>query len=215
MSMFWGKGKKIGVEIGDYLNEMNNCIKLFHDFFVEFLRGAEDEKLKVMSQVVGDSEARCDDLRHDIERKLFGGALMPGARSDIFGLLESVDKVANKAEAVCDFIYLQNVQVPDELKKDYEELMSLTLQCTDSLGEALRSIFKNIKDAERLVVVVDDWESKVDDVERTLVKKIFNMNLELAHKMMLRDLVVEITAISDRAENASNLLEVMAVKRRA
>ncbi|MEW6203526.1 MAG: DUF47 family protein [bacterium] len=215
MSIFWGRGKKIGEDIEKYLNEMNNCLQLFRDFFHDFLGGVSDERLKEMTEKVGVSESRCDDIRHDIEKRLFSGALLPGVRGEIFALLEATDKVPNKAEAICDFIYLQNVQVPDNLKDDYGTLMDLTLKCTDSLSEALRTIFKDIREAERLVIVVDDRESDVDDCERALVKKIFNMDIELAQKMMLRDLVNEISAISDRAENASNCLEMLAVKRKA
>lgn len=44
--------------------------------------------------------------------EMYSGAFLPNFRGDLLGLIESVDKVANKAEYVADLIVLQNQKFP-------------------------------------------------------------------------------------------------------
>lgn len=215
MSMFWGKGREIGTNIIDFLQAIKDCAMLFDDFFTQYLGGEELEQLSDLVQHVRDAESRCDDVRHDIERHLFEGALMPAARSDIFGVLEAADKVPNKMESVCDFVFLQGIAIPDRFKPDFKELISKTLECTHAMTEALKALFENIHEAKQLSIIVDEKESEVDDIERAMIKKIFDHDLELAYKTQLRELVKQVTTIADRAENAANQVEVVAIRRKA
>ncbi|MEW5947086.1 MAG: DUF47 family protein [bacterium] len=213
--IFWGKGKEIEKRLGEYIREMNNCMKLFYDFCFAYLEKGCDEALREVNVAVRDAESRCDDIRHDIEHQLFQGALIPSYRGDIYSLLEAVDKVPNKAESTSDNISLQNVCVPDELKDDFRELLRRTTDCTLALSESLNCLFTNIRDAANLSKKVDELESAVDEHERMMIKKVFDMDVELALKMLLKELIIDVASIADRAENAANVLEMIAVKGKA
>lgn len=215
MTMFWGKGREVVAEIINFIQAILDCAMLFEDFFTRYLDGEAVEQLVDLVQHVRDAESHCDDVRHDIERQLFQGALMPAARGDIFNVLEAADKVPNKMESICDFVYLQSIAIPDQFKPDFKELISKTLECTKAMTEALKALFENVQEAKKLSIVVDEKESEVDDAERSLIKKIFDHDLELAYKMQLRELVKQVTTIADRAENAANQVEVVAIKRKA
>lgn len=215
-TMFWGKGREIGNRIDYFLQAVNDCAELFKDFFYRFLKGDNLEQLADLVTLVREAESRCDELRHDIETRLFEGALMPAARGDIFNVLETTDKVPNKMESVCDMVYLQGMKAPEFIREDMKLLVDRTMDCTRALTEALKSMFRDAHHAKELTTAVSERESEVDKVERDMVKKLFQReDLQLAEKMHLRELITQITAISDRAENAADRIEIMAVKRKA
>jgi uncharacterized protein Yka (UPF0111/DUF47 family) len=56
-------------------------------------------------------------------------------------------------------------------------------------------------------------ESELDEVEWQLSQRIFSTELDLAHKMHLRQLIDVIVAISDIAEDAAEVLETLVVKK--
>jgi len=55
-------------------------------------------------------------------------------------------------------------------------------------------------------------ESKIDDLEWALAKKVFISDLDFAHKIHLRQCLDRIVEISDRAENAADQLELVTLK---
>ena len=59
---------------------------------------------------------------------------------------------------------------------------------------------------------VQEAEKEVDKLQDELMKKIFQSQLGLAHKLQLRDLVLTIGFISDSSENASDKVSLMAIK---
>jgi uncharacterized protein Yka (UPF0111/DUF47 family) len=60
---------------------------------------------------------------------------------------------------------------------------------------------------------VDEKESESDRVERDLLCRIFESDMELAEKLLLKDLVLMIGNISDRAEAAADRIGLVAIKR--
>ena len=89
-----------------------------------------------------------------------------------------------------------------------------------SAGKDLRKAVSSYLDPkEKMDVVrekaaeVDREESKVDHLESDLTKKIFSMEeLRLSHRMHLRQFLVHIAGVSDRAEDAADELELAALK---
>ncbi len=58
-------------------------------------------------------------------------------------------------------------------------------------------------------------ESESDRIERGLIKSVFDAPGDKADKVLLKEVVLEIGAISDRAENAADRVRIVAVKRQA
>jgi len=54
----------------------------------------------------------------------------------------------------------------------------------------------------------------VDRLQDDLNREIFRSNLELAHKIHLRDLVIRMGFISDSSENAADKISIISIKRR-
>ena len=159
-------------------------------------------------------ESGCDDLRGAIERTLYGRALLPESRGDILGLLESLDLIPNKAESVLFQIQLQRMTIPEDLKEDFKRLIGVNVDAYGVLRSSIETLFERPADALRMTEEVDKEESESDSIERILIRRIFKSSLPGEQKILLKELVIEIGELSDRAENVADRVALVSIKRR-
>jgi uncharacterized protein Yka (UPF0111/DUF47 family) len=65
-----------------------------------------------------------------------------------------------------------------------------------------------------VVKEIDSLESEVDHLERSLIRTVFSLSLETGQKLLLKDLVRRLAAVSDGAEQVGDRLVLVSVKRR-
>lgn len=208
------KKKQLIEALDAYCAEVDLTIDALLECMGEFFAGKSADDVEKAARKVRKSESKCDGHRREIERQLFAGALMPSARGDIFTLLEQLDKVPNKAEDLADFTSLAAPQVPGELHEDINEILRLTVKCTRALTVSIGTLFRNLSKAGEQAQEVEVIETEIDKLERRLIRRIFQMDIPYGHRMMLREFVTTMCAITDRAENASDRVEIIAVKRK-
>jgi len=216
MITFWKKEKIITQKVCNYLDQVKKCLDTFKQCILLYLEEGNSEKFSELVRETHLNESRADDLRRDIEMDLYSKALLPEVREDIMTLLDLIDKIPNKAEATVIKTELQEVSIPDELKKDIVPLIYKSLESFEALMEATCNMFEAGKEDTRFLAKrVDDKESEVDKIEHGLFRKIFKLDIELALKILLRDTISDIADIADRAENAADRLVIIAAKRQA
>lgn len=212
---FFSKKKQLTGALDDYCKEIDETLRALLETMKIFYAGKPMDEVEEYAKKVRKQESKCDEYRRDIEFQLYAGALMPGARGDIFSLLEDLDKVPNKIEDVANFIALIGPEVPPVLHEDLEEIIKLTVKCVSNLTGATQQLFKNLKKAHEEAHTVEEIETEIDKLERRLIRRIFQMDdIPYGQKMLLRELVMSLCGISDRAENASDKIEITAIKRK-
>jgi len=211
--MFWKKAREIESAIEEYLDQAEACLATFDKamavYFAEPL-GAAFEKLVTETS---HAESQADHQRREIEAAMYGRALIPEARGDVLGMLESIDLVPNQAEDAVQQIWLQSVTVPAQYIEKVKELVAVNCEAFALLCDAARAMFDDVSQVVELAHKVSLAEARSDRIERGLIKAIFDAPGETADKILLKETVQEIAAISDRAENASDRLRLIAVKR--
>jgi uncharacterized protein Yka (UPF0111/DUF47 family) len=80
--------------------------------------------------------------------------------------------------------------------------------------ETVMSLFQDLERVRDLRGEVDRLESRCDRLERRLLHRIFSLDLDLAHKLHLRDLVRSLAGLADQAESVADMAHWMAQKRR-
>lgn len=200
----------------------NEVIKLFRDH-LDMVGQVIDETFKVIKlsceedctdivKNVRQKESEADSIRRNAETLMYSGAFLAQSRGDMLGLIEAVDKVANKAETVADVIYLQNLKIPDSLRDKYIKEYECSIESFKALSMAVENLFEDIDKSKNAVLEVERWENTGDGVERSLIKEVFTLNIELARKIQLRELALQIGDIADRAEDASDRIEIIILK---
>lgn len=207
------KEKEINRLILKHLDIVCSCLQLALDTVNEYLDDHIDEA-KALALKVDRSETEADVILREIMSKLYSGAYLPTLRSDIFHLVQHLDGIANAAEACCDVFLDQRPDIPKELKPHFRGIMEKSISSCTPLVEAVGSFLRNedpstIQENAREVGIT---ESDVDKEEWDLTRGIFKTDLDYGHKIHLKQCLESITTISDRAEDASDQLQLIIIK---
>ncbi len=212
---FWKKERQVEQSIEGYLTETESCLGAFAKAFeVYFEQGLGDP----FEQLVNEThrfERNADDRRRELEAAMYDKALIPESRGDILGMLEALDLVPNKCESVLYQIWTQSMVIPQAYTEQFQSLVAANVQSYKALCQTVRDLFRHAKRVTQGAEAVTDSETQSDELERSLIKTIFDSHLDKADKILLKELVLEIGAISDRAENAADRLRNIAVKRQS
>jgi len=212
--MFYRKEKEVNELILKHLEEVDKCLKTALKAIEQYLNRTIDQA-KSLAKKVDQIETETDSIRRKIIGKLYSGAYFPSLRSDILHLVEHLDKIADGAEACCDFFLDQRPDIPQEMKPDFLTIMERSISAFLPLKEAITLFFadkfdiKTIREKAKEVGII---ESAVDKEEWDITRNIFNTELDYGHKVHLKLCLESIVEVSDRAEDAADALEIIIIK---
>ena len=212
--MFYRKEKQVNELILKHLEEVNKCLKTALKTIEEYLK-SNIEEAKLLAIKVDQIETETDSVRRDIIGKLYSGAYLPSLRSDILHLVEHLDKIADGAEACCDFFLDQRPEIPQEMKSNFLKVMERSISAFVPLKKAIGSFFTDKFDIETIrerTKEVGIIESAVDKEEWDITRDIFKTKLDCGHKLHLKLCLESVVGISDRAEDAADELEIIIIK---
>lgn len=208
------KEKEARKLVMEHVDVVSECLSETRLVLEDYLTGSiEDTNARASS--VHELESRCDQLRFEIRDALNRGAFLPLIRADVYSLVESMDVIAGVAEDVTDFITNQFPYIPVGYRADFLGLFGASNACFVELRLAMKAFFKPKGQIESLhdhAKQVSKLETGVDQLERKLVREIFQSELELSNKIHLYALVSEITNIADYTEDLSDQLETAAMR---
>ena len=212
--MFYRKEKQVNELIVKHLEEVDNCLKTALKAIKEYLSSNIEEETALAIRV-DQIETKTDSVRREIIGKLYSGAYLPSLRSDILHLVEHLDKIADGAEACCDFFLDQRPEIPQEMNSNFFKIMERSISTFVPLKEAIGSFFMDKFDIETIrekTKEVGVIESAVDKEEWDITRDIFKTELDYGHKIHLKLCLESIVKVSDRAEDAADELEIIIIK---
>ena len=212
--MLFKKEKEVIELVLKHLDTVETCIKTGIETVARYLEGNIQEGKK-LARNVSALETEADMVRHQIRDKLYSGAYLPHLREDVYRLVRSIDSVANAGEACCNFLLNQRPKIPDEMKTHFLAVARDSLGIIDPLKLAVVCYFKGECKLDLLRGYSRDvgfQESQVDKEEWDLTKEIFTSALPFSQKLHLKLCLDSIVEVSDRAENAADQLELVALK---
>jgi predicted phosphate transport protein (TIGR00153 family) len=213
MFNFWRSEKRVQQLLQDYLRQVAASLTSLQEVFPACLDGSHSTQKGVLDNPVHKQESIADDMRRELEGELLSGRLLPGSRSEVLAIIEAVDRVPNVAEEIVDTFTVQGLQVPAELHADLKQILAKSLEACAVMNSTVSLLFEDLRSIKKLADQVDSIESAVDRMERYLIQRVFQLEIELAEKLQLRDLVRDIASLADRAENVTDRTQWMALKR--
>jgi len=198
----------------EHFVKTNECLKSAFAVMEQYLAG-DIESAKQSAKKVIELESDADILKHQLRDVLFSGAFLPNIRSDVYRLVDSVDKVADMGETSSHFVVYQRPVVPDYFHEDMSEICRLCLDCYKELQSGLNCFFKPKGEIELLrehTSKVGALETEVDNLQANFTRKIFESSMEMGEKIHLCQLLKYVTRIADRAEDAADELQFAAMK---
>ncbi len=214
--MIWVKKESDVIDLMlKLIGKIAECLRASMDTIQHYLK-AEIDEAKEMAKKTDHLETETDEIRREVEGLLFSGAFLPSLRGDVHVLVEAMDKIADSAEACCDFAMGQRPEVPEDFKSDFHKVTVDSIYSYDPLKEAAENLFsekeKDVSIIREKIRDVGMRESDVDDLEWKLTRRIFTSDLPLAQKLHLQHWLEKITNISDRVEDTSDWLSSLIFK---
>lgn len=215
--MGWIVGKKeqeIVNLVREHLNKISETLASLTNLLEAYL-SQQFDRISELAEEVRRLEHEADVVRRQVENIMYGGAFLPNFRGDLLGIIEAADKVANKAEYVADVLEIEKPYIPLSLHTDIRRLLDMGVETYNALKMSINYLFEDLDQVVDYVKKTEEREHDVDGIERGLLRQIFAIS-DISHgqKMHLKDLVRSIADIADRAEDCSDRVQIVSLKRR-
>jgi len=214
MALFIQKREKSIVDdIKKHADTVAETVKNFVEALNLYLDG-DKEKSQEQTKLVHKLEAQADDYRRKIDREMYEGAFMPSIRESLFVTVDAVDDVANEAETTGDILTLIQPSIPEEIVGDLREMGKLTVICAEKLRDGVYNLFNDINLVFDEMKEVEYYEGAVDKYVWGSLQKVFKelKIKKFSEKLLLRELILHINYISNKMEDASDKLDIIALK---
>ncbi len=205
--------------IMEQINDVEKCIIKFESFVRAACATTSDtEILRSLCEEVCEQESMSDiSLRRMID-SFAGSTFLPSSREEIIKIASTCDRVANKCEAFATMVLIQKTKFPEEYADSLLEIVSVIKVQFEFLKEAISKLFDSfgafLKD-HSVLDKIREQESIVDDIERYLYEKTYSLDMGLAERMQIANLIEHICAITDLIENIADEIQIMLVIRKA
>ncbi|MFN8339828.1 MAG: DUF47 family protein [Saprospiraceae bacterium] len=187
------------------LKEMGSTLKkaLNEDDF-----GKRSELLKSLE----DGEHKNDEYTHQVFVELSKNFITPFDREDIHFLATSLDDIADYIYASSKKILNYNVMQNDEYMKELSEINHKSIKTLANAVTKLRNM-KNISQIKQDCVLVNSLENDADSVlDNAIIHLFSNKNMQTIDVIKLKDVYEDLEVISDKCEDASNVIESIIIK---
>jgi predicted phosphate transport protein (TIGR00153 family) len=206
-------------EVEHLITEYVQSVEIAQDMFLQSMEtylqeGKSSPTFEVLVAETHKAESRSDDILEKIVTLLFEKALIPDLRGDILKLLETADEIPDQFDRILSIILAQRVVLPEALKLDFRELLTVSLEACSFTLESIRSLFESGERAARLLFKADQLESQGDHIERRIIVRIFESDWDPLQKILLRDLTQRMGDIADSAVQACRQVNLIVIKRR-
>jgi len=212
--MFWKKQKEIEALVLEHVGFVDATFEAFKKSLAAYLGDRDLETAEAHALETHRMEGRADDARRRVEKQMLEGSLLPTSRRDILQIIDQVDRLANAAEEILDYLLLQRVDIPSEIESEIAEIAELSDRAFDEAKAAVGCLFRKASEALEHTQAIEHLEGNVDHLERKVTKTLFGLDIELARKLQVAGFLQRLVRLSDRAEDLSDLIELIVAARR-
>ena len=208
------KERQLESLIYNYLKYLGIIQSYFVKAMDTHLKEGISEDFQFLIEQTHKVESRADDLRDETNELMYSRALIPESREDIMALLERVDEIPRSFEQILNMVRTQNITFPAFMNLDIQELIRVSIESCDLMARQIEVMMKKKEGIRALMATIDQHESHCDHIERRLIIKLFESDLEPFLKLQLKEIVVVMGEISDQADRVSKRINIMTMKRR-
>ena len=213
-------GRSVEKHTVDLMQKHSQKLLVLNKIFTEVGKAAVKGNFKIVAlkaKDVSTIEHEADVLRREILSQLYGGAFLPGMRTQLYNLVNMLDGVANRIQdAVQSFVYLKDKNFCAKAKDIFSKLIAETTKSIDLLVTALEDLIEGRPELVGHVKEVLAIEHKIDLLGREMFDYLFfNRKLDYLSDRVICDVTNFIMWISDMAENCCDQMELLKILRQA
>jgi len=199
---------------GKHVALVVDTVNEFYNALLNLQKGDTDSALKGLSRM-SHAEEEADRLDRQIAAEATKGDLPPKDREDLLHLTRRVDYVADwtkDAGKNLELLINKGVNLPTELLKKIIELTELLKEASLTLQKAIINLPNNIDAALGYVLEVEKKEHEIDQKYYAIKETLFDYDFKPMECIVIRDMANDIERASDLAEDAGDIIKIIAVR---
>ena len=209
----FSKTKSLEAKIDFFHDKLLDAAMSFKKAIKVFLDEGRSDNYRKISKQIKQIEHDADNLRRDIESKLYSQNLIPDLRADVLQLVENLDRVINKFDEVAYMFFIEQPEIPQTYHSRTNELCNQVAECAENMAKASRAFFRDLSSVRDYSQKVYFIEHETDLSSGNLRKSIFESEMPLANKLQLSSFINQIADIADIAEDFIDELLIFTIKR--
>ncbi len=205
--------------------EVRKTAEMLNELFQALAKYDHDLIEKVVKEISA-QEYEADKCRQKFEIILHEGAFLPLFRSDLFNLAERTDTVADEVKHVGRALARREklcVALKKAAKKNkkigalvngFEILSAKVIETVECLADAVKALETDVEKAAALAERMGKLEEDADVIEDRLTRDIYDLerSLDPITVLQLRDTVMWTGRVANWAEDAGNIISIIAMK---
>ena len=192
-----------------HLSKIISLTTTLKEFIQAFSSNNSEDMEKAFKEIFR-LEREADDEKENIIVELSKGPFHPMDREDIMRLVLTMDDIAANTKAASrKLLYLDPVNVPDDVKNDVVELVNMIYDIVMSLGEALKGLIEGSKDILKLADNIERREEAIDEFRVGLIAKVLEWGEKakrISALLMLKEAVENLEDAADRTEDVADII---------
>ena len=212
MITLFSKTKALEAQTDEFCDKVGDGILTFRLGVNAYLDG-DRATFEDKRQQISELENRGDELRREIQRRLYIETLLPESRADVLELLEETDKILNACESAMWQFAIEQPEIAPDIGDGIRELVTAVSEAVEALISALRGFFHGQESVSDQMHKVIYFETEADRIGHKVMTDIFGTDSDLSAKNQLRHFILHIDNISDIAEDVADRLSIFALKR--
>jgi predicted phosphate transport protein (TIGR00153 family) len=198
--VFYGLFEEVSVNLVD-------MGRIFNEAMNEPDKGKRDQILKTLE----DYEHKNDDATHRIFIELGQNFITPFDREDIHYLATSLDDVADFIWGSAKQIVNYNIENVTDTMKALGKVIANAIKALQIAIQELRNM-KNLKAITEACVKVNSFENEADDILDAALTKLYSMETNAIELMKKKELYQHMEIVTDKCEDAANVIESIIIK---
>jgi uncharacterized protein len=211
----FAKTRSLELRIDEFLDKVAEGGILFERGMVLLLeRGLAPETDEKMAQLLQLKE-RCNQLRRRVVDTLYSEMLIPDLRGDVLRLLSHLYGLLDSLKNVFQEFLIEYVEVLNRRESiaDVKDLVAVVVQSVQAAVLGARAFFRNPDGVRDHINQIRVYEAEADGITLRLKTALFASSRPLEQKLLGRDALAVIDGLADLAEEISDELSILAIKR--
>jgi predicted phosphate transport protein (TIGR00153 family) len=200
-------------QIDELLDVVSDAAIAYKQGMNHAVRSGWDDDAERKFEQISKFETRGDQLRDAIGQSLFTEMLLPDRSGDVLGLLSSLDRLLDEMEHSFLAMRIERPDIPADLHERWLECVALVADTMEQVVLAARSYFRDPYTARDHIHKIHFYEKETQRNALQLMEQVFQSDLQLDRKMLIRGHIWLMHRLADIADNAGDALAIYAVKR--
>lgn len=179
--------------------------------FSEAIAEPNEEKRTALLKSLEDFEHKNDDITHRIFIELGRNFITPFDREDIHSLATSLDDIADYIWGTAKKITNYSIMVDDPVTRDFVNIINKSVQALRKAVEELRNM-KDLRAITASCVLINSLENEADDLLDNAMLALFSSDIDPVELIKRKDLYEMLEIVTDKCEDAANVIESIIVK---